>query len=94
MNVLLKPLKMTADYRADRMNSKIAVYLGKHVAMVWVIDPEMFTVTVYANDSGPQRFGEKDRLTAEEILPGFRCKVADFFELPGRNRGKRKTKGG
>jgi hypothetical protein len=53
------------------------------VEMVWLIDPEARTVTVYRPDQGPHLLEEADELTGEDVLPGFRCRVADFFVLPG-----------
>ena len=31
----------------------------------------------------PEVFTDEQELTCEDVLPGFRCRVADFFAAPG-----------
>src|SRR5262249_15289253 len=77
--------------RMDRTQRKITDYLQTGVEMVWVADPEARTVTVYRPDRGPRCLGESEEITGEDILPGFRCRVRDFFVIPGKGRaGKAK----
>jgi Uma2 family endonuclease len=68
--------------RADRITRKIMDYLNNGVDMVWLIDPENRTITVYRPDKGPRLLEENEELTGNDVLPGFRCLVADFFFLP------------
>jgi Uma2 family endonuclease len=70
--------------RADRLLLKITDSLRTGVEMVWVIDPAARTVTVYRPNKGPRVYTEDDELTGEDVLPGFRCRVADFFYVPGQ----------
>jgi Uma2 family endonuclease len=80
--------------RADRTMQKITDYLRNGVGLVWVVDPAVRTVTVYTRDRGPQVFTEKQTLTGGDVLPGLKCKVGDFFRLPGEKQPhprKRKT---
>jgi Uma2 family endonuclease len=70
--------------RADRVQRKITDYLRNGVELVWVVDPETRTVTVYRPDNGPRLFQEAEELTGEDVLPGFRCRVSDFFFVPGK----------
>jgi Uma2 family endonuclease len=51
--------------------------------LVWVLDPEARNVVVCRADKANRVVEEKEELTGEEILPDFRCKVAEFFVLPG-----------
>lgn len=81
---------LSPNDRADRVMRKVTDYLRNGVELVWVADPEARTVTVYTPDNGPRVFGEKDELTGEKVLPGFRCQVADFFLLPGEKPKKSK----
>jgi Uma2 family endonuclease len=64
------------------MMHKITDYLRNGVELVWLIDPEARTVTVYRPDKGPRVYTETEELTGEDVLPGVRCRVADFFYLP------------
>jgi Uma2 family endonuclease len=73
---------LSPDDKAKHVTRKITDYLTNGVEIVWLIDPEARTVTVYLRDRAPFLVGEKDELTGENVLPDFRCKVADFFYLP------------
>jgi Uma2 family endonuclease len=81
--------------RADQVTKKINDYLRSGVALVWLVDPEAREVTVYTHDSGPRLHDAKQTLSGGDVLPGFKCKVADFFRLPGDKKPeprKRKRK--
>jgi Uma2 family endonuclease len=82
---------LSPNDRADRINRKITDYVNNGVDLVWLIDPEARTVTVFRRDKGPYMLTEDQELTGEDVLPGFRCRVADFFLLPGE-RPKPKPK--
>jgi Uma2 family endonuclease len=73
---------LSPNDRADRIMEKITDFLRNGVALVWVVDPERRTVTVYTSRNGPQVFAETQTLTGSDVLPGLKCKVADFFRLP------------
>jgi Uma2 family endonuclease len=69
--------------KAARVTAKIVDYLTHGVACIWLIDPEERTVTVWRPDHSPLLVKGDEQITLEEVLPGFSCKVADFFWLPG-----------
>jgi Uma2 family endonuclease len=75
----------TASYITDKIND----YLENGVELVWVIDPESRTVTIYSK-TGVKKLTEKDTLTGGDVLPGFRCKVADLFVLPETSKAPMK----
>ncbi len=77
----------TAHYITEKVND----YLDNGVELVWVIDPEVRAITIYSK-TGVQKLTEKDTLTGGEVLPGFRCKVADLFLLPEAAAKKAKRK--
>jgi Uma2 family endonuclease len=58
---------------------KIEEYLAAGVSEVWIIDPEERAVWVCQRGSSPQRREANDDLTSPSVLPGFSCRVADFF---------------
>lgn len=85
--------------RADRVMRKVTDYLRNGVELVWVIDPEARTVTVYRPDNGPRVLFENDTLTGDDVLSGFRCPAIDLFLLPGEQKRQkpkppRKRRGG
>jgi Uma2 family endonuclease len=51
--------------------------------VVWVLDPDARNVILYRAGKEDQLVEEPEELTCEDVLPGFRCKVAEFFEVPG-----------
>ncbi|MCI0641819.1 MAG: Uma2 family endonuclease [Gemmataceae bacterium] len=54
------------------------------VKIVWLIDPEKHAITVYRLDKLFYQLKEHEEITGEDVLPDFRCKVAEFFTLPGQ----------
>jgi Uma2 family endonuclease len=69
--------------RLGKVMRKIMDYLRNGVELVWLIDPETRNVTVYRPNKEPFVVEENQELIGEELLPGFRCLVSDFFRLPG-----------
>ncbi len=66
-----------------KVSLKIADYITAGVKVVWLADPELKTVTVYRPAQMYVVLKAEDELTGGDELPGFSCKVADFFRLPG-----------
>lgn len=66
----------------EEVDRKVEEWLSAGVALVWVINPRSRTLTVHRPDADLHKVGESDELTAEPILPGFRCAVADLFPPP------------
>jgi len=61
------------------VDEKVREYLDAGFPLVWVVDPGARVVTVYPNGGRPQIMTADDEITVPQILPGFRCKVAEFF---------------
>jgi Uma2 family endonuclease len=74
---------LSPNDRASKVLRKINDYLRCGVGLVWVIDPESRTVTVHRPGQSQAEVDENQELTGEDVVPGFRCRVADFFLLPG-----------
>jgi Uma2 family endonuclease len=64
----------------EDVSDKAREYLAAGVALLWIVDPDLRTVTVYRPEAHPEIFGERQALTAEPHLPGFRVPVAEVFE--------------
>ena len=67
-----------SDLQEDIVD-KVRKYLLAGVALVWVVEPNFETVTVYRNDIRPQLFNNEQELGGEPYLPGLRIPVASFF---------------
>ena len=64
---------------ATCLNDKINDFLSVGVPLIWIVCPETQTVQVHRLDGSGQRLRLGDVLDGEDILPGFRCPVADLF---------------
>ena len=49
--------------------------------MVWVVNVHWRHVTIYRRDRSVHLLAERDEITGEPALPGFRCKVGEFFDV-------------
>jgi len=70
--------------RERRVMRRLEQYLRFGVPMVWLVDPEDRFVSVHQPSQIPRVLEESDDLIADDVLPDFRCRVADFFALPGQ----------
>jgi Uma2 family endonuclease len=61
---------------------RVGQYLKRGIPLIWVVDPELRSVTICRADGFPQVVDETEELTGEEILPDFRCRVTEFFTGP------------
>lgn len=62
-----------------RINRKVIEYLDKGVRLIWVVDPEDRTVTMYRSRTNYAILTENETLDGGDVLPGFSCKVAELF---------------
>jgi Uma2 family endonuclease len=67
--------------RSDKMTCKVREYFASGALMVWVVDPEARTVTIYRKPGDGRVFWEDATITGEDVVPGFTCPVAEFFQL-------------
>ncbi|MEX1094406.1 MAG: Uma2 family endonuclease [Planctomycetales bacterium] len=65
--------------RWSEVTAQVGEYLAFGVAEVWVIDPQQRELYRYRGDAGPAVLSEDDTLASETILPGFSCRVGEFF---------------
>ena len=71
--------------RAQYLHSKIGDYLINGVELVWIIDPWSVKITILSTKCF-KTLTEKDTITGGDVLPGFECKVADFFAMPATTK--------
>ena len=58
---------------------KVREYFAAGGPMVWVIDPDERTVTVYREPGNGTVLWDDAVLRGADVLPGFECPVAEFF---------------
>ena len=59
---------------------KAFAYLEAGTQIVWVFEPIGKTVTVYRSDTDIELLTRNDTLSGEDVVEGFSCPVAQFFE--------------
>jgi len=62
------------------VHRKVLHYLDHHVPLVWVVDPKTRTVTVYRSRQDVRILDEAGEITGGDVLPGFSCRVGEFFQ--------------
>jgi Uma2 family endonuclease len=59
---------------------KIGEYLQCGVSLVWLVDPDAKSVTVFRSLTDVQNLKSGDTITADPVLTGFSCTVDRFFD--------------
>ena len=65
-----------ADYALDRVGE----YLDAGVRLVWLIDPRERAAVVHRSLTEVRRLGPEDFLDGEDVVPDFRCRLADVID--------------
>lgn len=68
--------------RMSKITRRVAQFLTWGVPLVWLIDPEDKTATIYRRDRPPEVLEADQELTGDGILADFRCRVVEFFFTP------------
>ena len=65
--------------RYGHLCDRVDEYLACGVSLVWTVEPVFRTVTVFRPGAEPELFNRTHTLSADPVLPGFSCPVADLF---------------
>lgn len=74
---------LSPEDHVNRTVIRVTQIMRFGVRLVWVVDPEVRDVNVFQADKDPYLVDEEQELMGEDVLPDFRCKVAEFFQMPG-----------
>ena len=74
---------LSPNDRIGKVTRRINEFLRAGTRLVWLLDPDARDVTVYRPGQNPQVFEANQELTGEDVLPDFRCPVAEFFFVAG-----------
>lgn len=70
---------ISTNDRAGEIDEKIRAWLGAGVKLLWIVDPELQTVTAYRSLTDVVAYPRTATLDAGELLPGFSLEVAEIF---------------
>ena len=65
--------------RRGEMEEKVAAWLAFGVRLLWVIDPVRRRATVHRRGAKPRVIEADGALDGEDVVPGFRCALAELF---------------
>jgi len=68
----------------EKVISKLVEYFAAGVRLVWLISPENRQFTIYTSPTQATILTDADELVCNDVIPGFRCRLADIFRLAGR----------
>ena len=71
---------ISPNERAEVIEQKLIEYRRASVPLVWVLYPSSRTAHVFRADRSYTELGPEDVLDGEDILPGFRCPLAELFD--------------
>lgn len=74
---------LSPNDRYNKVLAKSDTYFRGGTRMVWVVDYEERIVTVHRSLPDYTTLQGDTVIAVDDVLPGFRCKVSDFFRLPG-----------
>ena len=63
----------------EQVDEKMRRWLTAGVEMAWVVHPAGRTVTVYRSIHDIRVLTENEMLAGDGVVPGFECRVGDFF---------------
>ena len=67
--------------RRTKVEKKVVQWLQLGADVVWIVNPQTVTVTVYHPDGGIKVLSGSDHLTGDDVVPGFKILVSEIFDL-------------
>jgi Uma2 family endonuclease len=67
-----------------KLEEKLNDYRRVGVPLIWVINPESRTVTVFRRDASISRLQDDQELSGEDVVPGFRCPIREILPPLGQ----------
>ena len=61
------------------VDEKVEEWLTAGALAVWVVNPKRRSVTIYRPQAKPLTLAADEELDGQEVVPGFRCRVAEIF---------------
>ena len=67
--------------RRAKVEKKVGQWLQLGAHVVWIVNPQTVTVTVYHPDGSVRVLSGSDHLTGDDVVPGFKILVSEIFDL-------------
>lgn len=64
----------------EKVSAKVFEYLEAGVKQVWIVSPEIRTVTIFRSMDQVQVFTADRTLESQDLLPGFSCPLLEIFQ--------------
>lgn len=74
--------------RLTEIQEKVFEYLAAGTRMVWIVDPDTRSVTVWRSRDQVRALTVGDQLDGSDVLPGFRLDVSTLFHVPRSRSGE------
>ncbi|HXD87398.1 MAG TPA: Uma2 family endonuclease, partial [Urbifossiella sp.] len=63
----------------EEIQSRVADFQSAQTRLIWVVSPHTRSVLIRRLDGSCAELREDGELSGEDVIPGFRCKVAELF---------------
>jgi Uma2 family endonuclease len=70
---------ISPEVKYGYLQRKIRDYFEAGVRLLWIVDPEMHTVTVHRSPVDLRVLTAADTVSGEDVIPGFSCPIAELF---------------
>ena len=70
---------ISPEVKYGYLQRKIRDYFEAGVGLLWIVDPEMQTVTVHRSPVDLRVLTAANTLSGEDVIPGFSCPIAELF---------------
>ena len=64
----------------EEINEMVREYLKAGTPLVWIVEPDDRTVKICRPGRKPTLVNDEEEIDGGDVLPGFRCPVANFFD--------------
>jgi Uma2 family endonuclease len=72
---------VSPNERRSKIEKKVGQWLQLGARLVWIVNPETKSVSVYRLDGSVNVLSESDELTGDDVVAGFKISVSDIFNL-------------
>jgi Uma2 family endonuclease len=64
-----------------KIEKKVGQWLHLGARVVWIVNPQTATVTIYRADGGVKLLSATDELTGDDVVPGFQIPITEILNL-------------